>query len=91
MVDLLRQLAEERTGGSPEPDTCRSQLIVAEDYIERQLHDPCLGAAQVAGVLGISVRHLARIFGSTGRSPTRHIMERRLVRAHRELTGPGAR
>ncbi|BBC34046.1 AraC family transcriptional regulator [Streptomyces graminofaciens] len=91
VLDLLRQLAEERTGGRPGPDAYRSQLIVAEDYIDRHLHDPCLGAAQVAGVMGISVRHLGRIFESTGRSPARHIVERRLVRAHQQLTGPGAR
>ncbi|GAA1713314.1 helix-turn-helix domain-containing protein [Nonomuraea sp. AD125B] len=91
VLDLLRQLAEERTGGRPRPDSYRSQLIVAEDYIERHLHDPCLGAAQVAGVMGISVRHLARIFEPTGRTPARHITERRLARAHQELTGPGAR
>ncbi|TMR97704.1 helix-turn-helix domain-containing protein [Nonomuraea basaltis] len=90
VLDLLRQLAEERTGGRTGPDAYQSQLIVAEDYIERHLHDPCLGASQVAGVMGISVRHLARIFESTGRSPARYIMERRLVRAHQELTGPGA-
>ena len=60
VLDLLGQLAEERTGGRPVPDAHRSQLIVAESYIDRHLHDPRLGAAQVAGVLGISVRHLGR-------------------------------
>ncbi|MFE7835431.1 helix-turn-helix domain-containing protein [Streptomyces sp. NPDC057474] len=90
VLDLLGQLAEERTGGRLVPDAYRSQLIVAKDYIDRHLHDPGLGAAQVAGVMGISVRHLGRIFESTGRSPARHITERRLVGAHRELTGPGA-
>lgn len=91
VLGLLRRLAEERTGGRPGPDAYRSQLIVAEDYIDRHLHDPGLGAAQVAGVMGISVRHLGRIFESTGTSPARHIVERRLVGAHQELTGPGAR
>ncbi|WP_328505341.1 helix-turn-helix domain-containing protein [Streptomyces sp. NBC_00391] len=90
VLDLLRQLTGERTGGSPGSDAYRSQLMVAENYIDRHLHDPGLGAAQVAGVMGISVRHLGRIFASTGRSPARHITERRLVRAHQELTGPGA-
>lgn len=33
VLDLLRQLAEERTGGRPGPDAYRSQLIVAENYI----------------------------------------------------------
>ncbi|WP_405561016.1 helix-turn-helix domain-containing protein [Streptomyces canus] len=91
LLGLLRQLAEERTGGRPGLDAYRSQLVVAGDYIDRHLHDPGLGAAQVAGVMGISVRHLGRIFESTGRSPARHITERRLVRAHQELTGAGAR
>ncbi|WP_043633445.1 helix-turn-helix domain-containing protein [Nonomuraea candida] len=90
VLDLLRQLAEERTGGRPGPGAYRSQLIVAEDYIERHLHDPCLGAAQVAGVMGVSVRHLARIFEPSGTTPARHIMERRLTRAYEALTGPGA-
>ncbi|MCX4862018.1 helix-turn-helix domain-containing protein [Streptomyces canus] len=90
VLDLLGQLAEERTGGRPGPVAYRSQLLVAEDYIDRHLHDPGLGAPQVAGVMGISVRHLGRIFESTGRSPARHITERRLVEAHRELTRPGA-
>ncbi|MFJ9007628.1 helix-turn-helix domain-containing protein [Streptomyces canus] len=91
VLDLLRQLTEERTGGRPVPDAYRSQLIVAESYIDRHLHDPRLGPAQVAGFMGISVRHLGRIFESTGKTPARHIMERRVVRAHQELTGPGAR
>ncbi|NEC92597.1 AraC family transcriptional regulator [Streptomyces sp. SID12501] len=42
VLDLLRQLAEERTGGRPGPDAYRSQLIVADDYIDRHLHDPRL-------------------------------------------------
>lgn len=91
VLDLLRRLAEERTGGRPAPDAYRSQLMVAADYIDRHLHEPRLGAAQVADVMGISVRHLGRIFASTGATPARHIVERRLVRAHQELTGPGAR
>ncbi|MGW0481137.1 helix-turn-helix domain-containing protein [Nonomuraea sp. NPDC003214] len=90
VLDLLRQLAAERTGGRPGHDGYRTQLIVAEDYIERHLHDPALSTARVAGVMGISVRHLARIFESTGRSPARHITERRLEEAHRQLTGGGA-
>ncbi|MET7736780.1 helix-turn-helix domain-containing protein [Streptomyces sp. NPDC005402] len=91
VLRLLRRLTEERTGGRSGPDAYRSQLIVAEDYIDRHLHDPGLGAAQVAGVMDISVRHLGRIFELTGTSPARHIVERRLVRAYQELTGPGAR
>jgi AraC-like DNA-binding protein len=91
VLHLLVQLAAERTGGGPGPDAYHSQLIVAEDYIDRHLYDPGLDAAQVADVLGISVRHLARIFESTGRSPMRHIVERRLVAAHQEITVPGTR
>ncbi|MEU6375312.1 helix-turn-helix domain-containing protein [Streptomyces sp. NPDC046909] len=91
VLGLLGRLTEERTGQPTGSGTYRSQLIVAQDYIERHLHDPRLGAAQVADVMGISVRHLGRIFASTGTTPARHIVERRLVGAHRELVAAGAR
>ncbi|WP_067823704.1 helix-turn-helix domain-containing protein [Actinomadura kijaniata] len=90
VLDLLRLLATERSGGRPAPAAYRTQLIVAENYIERHLHDPCLTPGRVAGVTGVSVRHLGRIFEAAGTTPARHILERRLQRAHADLTAPGA-
>ncbi|MFI0373648.1 helix-turn-helix domain-containing protein [Actinomadura sp. 1N219] len=90
VLDLIRLLATERSGGRAAPAAYQTQLIVAEDYIDRHLHDACLTPGQVAGVMGVSVRHLGRIFESAGTTPSRHILERRLQRAHDDLTAPGA-
>lgn len=43
VLDLLGRLADERTGGRPVSEGRRSQLIVAQDYIDRHLHDPRSG------------------------------------------------
>ncbi|TDD76653.1 helix-turn-helix domain-containing protein [Actinomadura rubrisoli] len=90
VLDLIRLLAAERSGGRPAPTAYQTQFLLAEEYIERHLHDACLTPGQVAGVMGVSVRHLGRIFEAAGTTPSRHILERRLQRAHDELTTPGA-
>ncbi|WP_242900800.1 helix-turn-helix domain-containing protein [Actinomadura terrae] len=90
VLDLIKLLAAGRSGGRPAPAAYQTQLIIAEDYIERHLHDACLTPGQVAGVMGVSVRHLGRIFESAGTTPARHILERRLQHAHDDLTAPGA-
>ncbi|MES9603980.1 helix-turn-helix domain-containing protein [Actinomadura sp. NPDC000929] len=41
-------------------------------------------------MLGVSVRHLGRIFETAGTTPARHILERRLQRARDELASPAA-
>ncbi len=87
LLDLLGLLIVERCGGST---SATAHLIAAKEHIERRLHDPRLDAAEVAGVLGISVRHLARAFETAGTTPTRHILERRLQRANAQLTAPRA-
>ncbi|WP_067456205.1 helix-turn-helix domain-containing protein [Actinomadura macra] len=90
VLDLIKLLATGRSGGRPAPAAYQTQLIIAKDYIERHLHDACLTPGQVAGVMGVSVRHLGRIFEAAGTTPARHILERRLQRAHADLTAPGA-
>lgn len=90
VLDLIKLLGRERSGDRPVSATYQAMLIVAEDYIERHLHDPCLTPGQVAGVLGVSVRHLGRIFEPVGATPSRYITERRLQRAREQLTGGGA-
>ncbi|MBO2464879.1 helix-turn-helix domain-containing protein [Actinomadura violacea] len=89
VLGVLRMLADERSGGRPAPAALQGRLIVAGDYIERHLHDASLSPGEVARVLGVSVRHLGRIFEAAGTTPSRHILERRLQRAHTELTGGG--
>jgi len=90
ILDALRLLAAARSGGRPAPPAYQTQLIIATDYIERHLHDPHLTVSQVAGVMNVSVRHLGRIFESSGTTPSKHILERRLQRAYDDLTSPAA-
>ncbi|WP_067179011.1 helix-turn-helix domain-containing protein [Microtetraspora niveoalba] len=88
VLGLIRLLALERAGGPP---TSLTQLIIAEDHIERRLHDPHLNAGEVARAMGISVRQLARIFEASGTTPARYILDRRLRRARADLLAPRAR
>ncbi|MFI0449706.1 helix-turn-helix domain-containing protein [Actinomadura sp. 6N118] len=90
VLDVLGLLAAERSGGRPAPPAYQTQLIIATDHIERHLHDPNLTVGQVAGVMSVSVRHLGRIFESSGTTPSKHILERRLQRAYDDLTAPAA-
>jgi AraC-like DNA-binding protein len=90
IVTVLRTLTAERAGYPPEPGTYTTQLTIATDYIERHLHHPDLTPSRVAAFLGISVRHLSRVFDSAGTTPARHIMNRRLRNAYDELAGPAA-
>ncbi|TDD73513.1 helix-turn-helix domain-containing protein [Actinomadura darangshiensis] len=90
VLDLIGMLATGRSGGRPAPAAYQTLLIVATDYIDRHLHDARLTQGEVAQVVGVSVRHLGRIFHSAGTTPSRHILERRLQRAHADLTAPDA-
>jgi AraC-like DNA-binding protein len=63
----------------------------ARAFIDDQLTDPWLSAADVAKGAGISERHLSRLFAETGTSIPQHILARRLDLAHTLLCRPDAR
>ena len=67
-------------------DLATAHLAAAKTYIEEWLTDPGLSAAEVARGIGISERHLSRVFATGGMSMPRYILGRRLDRAHRLLT-----
>ncbi|TCR26615.1 AraC family transcriptional regulator [Streptomyces sp. BK205] len=90
VLDLVRTLAAAQLGGSTSPALV-SQLAVARDYMTRHLDDPGLSAGRVAEAIGVSARHLSRIFQPTGVSPSRYILEQRLDRARQVLADPGSR
>src|SRR6266581_1383553 len=87
VLELIRLLTVEQCGGSTSATT---YVVVAKEHIKRRLHDPRLDAAEVAGVLGISLRQLARVFQTAGTTPSRYILEQRLQRANAELGEPRA-
>lgn len=91
VLDLVRTLAAPRLRGTPGRPALPSWLAMAHDYVDRHLSDPGLSAERVAEALGVSSRHLSRVFQPSGVTPARHILDRRLAEAHAQLTDPDSR
>ncbi|MEU6963707.1 helix-turn-helix domain-containing protein [Streptomyces chrestomyceticus] len=87
VLELVHCLA---VRGGPDGTDRSARLLLARDHIDRHLADPRLCAAHVAAALGISTRQLSRDFRQAGLSPSRHILERRLERARRQLRDPAS-
>lgn len=82
-IELLSvMLAGDRCG------TGVGHLTAARSYIDDHLGDVDLSVAKVASTVGISERHLARLFADVGSPPSSYILERRLDRARQLLTDP---
>jgi AraC-like DNA-binding protein len=84
LLELVTVLAAGRDAG-----TAVAYRAAARSFIEEQLPDPGLDAARVAAAVGISGRHLSRVFAADGTSVPRHVLSRRLALAHALLAGPG--
>jgi AraC-like DNA-binding protein len=82
LLDLLRGLVTSRPA-----DSAAVHLSAAMTYIEDRLTDQVLTATRIAHGIGISERHLSRVFSAHGSSVPRHILTRRLERAHALLLG----
>jgi AraC family transcriptional activator of tynA and feaB len=59
-----------------------------EHFIEAHLAEPSLNPSQIADAIGVSVRHLHRIFLSKGHTVAEWIRERRLERCRIDLVNP---
>ena len=62
----------------------------ARAFIEEHLTDPGLSAGQVAAAIGVSERHLSRVFAADGTSIPRHVLGRRLQLAYTMLADPAS-
>ncbi|MES5824518.1 helix-turn-helix domain-containing protein [Streptomyces sp. RG80] len=91
VLDLVRTLAVPRLGDASAPPTDSSRLAMARDYIDRHLTDPALSVERVAQALGVSTRHLGRVFRHSGVTPARDILDRRLAKAREQLTAQDSR
>lgn len=60
-------------------------------YIENHLAETDLGPARIASAMGISIRHVHRVFAIKGSSVADWIREQRLRRCRRELADPQLR
>lgn len=88
---LVAALIDAQVHGTGASRASQSYLLTAKQYIVAHLGEPELGPQAVADAVGLSLRHLARLFATEGESITQHIWSERLSHAHRELTDPRVR
>jgi len=60
-------------------------------FVEDNLADPALGPISIAAAVGISTRHLHRLFANRGKTPGEWIRECRLDRCRADLADPRLR
>ncbi|BCB83152.1 AraC family transcriptional regulator [Phytohabitans suffuscus] len=91
VIDLLNSVAR-LAAGAREPmssdATGRIRYLQAVRHILLRLGDPALTAGAVAQALGISTRHLDRLFRAEGASPAEWIRRERLARCQQDLLDP---
>jgi AraC-like DNA-binding protein len=77
-------------GAAPSPPSAlgASHLLAAQTYIEAHLHEEALSIQAVADEIGVSVRHLSRLFALQETTVADVIMRQRLARAHEQLSDP---
>jgi AraC-like DNA-binding protein len=78
--------------GYPEPrgdaGHCSELLSRVEQFIETHLSEPALNPPEIANAIGISVRHLHRLFLRKGSTVAECIRKRRMERCRMELCDP---
>lgn len=70
------------------PDGPTAYAAAARAYIERHLRDRSLSAPKVAAAIGLSPRHLSRVFAELGTTFPQHVLARRLDLARTMLEKP---
>ncbi|MCX4578463.1 helix-turn-helix domain-containing protein [Streptomyces sp. NBC_01571] len=82
--DIVLELLGSVVSGRP-PTTAAVHLATARAYIDEHLTEPGLSAAHVARGIGVSERHLSRVFAHGGESLPQYLLGRRLDRARSML------
>jgi AraC family transcriptional regulator len=88
MARLRRGMGAVPESAAPRTGLSGRSLRMLEEYVFSRLHEP-IGLIEMAGLVGLSVRHFARAFrASTGQTPARFVHERRILRAKQLLDSP---
>jgi AraC-like DNA-binding protein len=64
-------------------------LLAAKDFVRAHLRDSDLSTARISRAVGLSERHLARVFADDGTTVATYVMNARLSRARDLLAAPG--
>lgn len=86
--DLLASLIAGSSRAAGQSALGASHVLAARAYIELHLHEELLSIQAVADAVGISVRHLARLFAQEETTVAELVMRQRLTRAHEQLIDP---
>jgi AraC-like DNA-binding protein len=86
----LLQLVAALVGRDGDQNLSAAHRAAAQAYVEEHLSDPSLSAVRIAAAVGISSRHLSRVFAQVGTSVPRYVLLRRLEAARRLLEKPAA-
>jgi len=87
-LEILRGCVGHRERLGDESSHCPELLSRAEQFIEAHLTEPALGPNEIANAVGISVRHLHRLFLQRESTVTEYIRARRLERCQKDLCDP---
>jgi AraC-like DNA-binding protein len=87
--DEVLDLAHAVIGG-PGAGPAAGHLLAAKAYVAEHLQDPRLCTDEVARAVGVTARHLNRVFGAEDTTVARYVQHRRLERARAELEGTSA-
>lgn len=89
ILALLQSIASPRLNDGASTGFAVSYVAAARAYVARHLDDPDLQVETVARALGVSGRHLNRLFGAETRATmARYIRQQRLEAARRDLGDP---
>jgi AraC-like DNA-binding protein len=91
VCDLLIAIVEQAQGKRPLSALSVGHLLAAREYIDQHLQDEGLVAQDVAAHIGISERHLRRLFADRDATVADYVQQRRLEQAHRLLQAETAR
>lgn len=89
ILALLQSMVSRRLNDGAAAGFSASYVAAARSYVARHLDDPDLQVEKVAQALGVSSRHLNRVFGlETQETVARYIRHQRLEAARRDLSDP---
>jgi len=91
VCDLLGAMLGQSEGGPALSALSTGHLLAAKAYIGEHLDDDSLHADDIAREVGISERHLRRLFAAQDESVADYVLARRLDRARQALLDPRLR
>lgn len=85
---LLEAMIDCEIHGASHSRSSMSYLLTARQYIASRLGEAELTPQAVADAVGVSLRHLSRVFAVDDQTVSAYIWAQRLLRAHEDLLNP---